>query len=138
MASLAAIALLAVVLGAPPAHTAECRNISYAAERSGLRTYLAAHGFSRSQQAFLLDGAERRVRELPQSRLNAKGAECGIKAARAQVLGCLNHMLASTVLPKDGMSGQALWGKSDVSRHEALVIGLFHACRAAALQTMFR
>jgi len=135
---LAAIALLALICATAPAHAADCRDISPAAEHSKLQSYLASHGFSHSQQAFLLNGADRRIRELPPSRLNANGAYCGIKAARAQVLGRLNSMLQSTALPKDGMSGQALWGKADVSRHEALVMGLFHACCGGALQAMFR
>jgi hypothetical protein len=133
------IALLIVALGAAAAQAASaCRDIDYATQRAKLQRFLASHDFSQGEQAFLVKGADRRVREMLQGRLNARGAACGIKAVRAHVLGCLNSTLPSTfksVPSPNRKTGKTLWGKVNVAAREAAVIGAFHTCRGAAMET---
>lgn len=132
-----ALALM-LACGAPAVEAAQsCPQVSYSAERARLNKLLAANAFSRDESTFLLKGAERRLTELPQDRLNAQGAECGIQAVRAFVLGCVNETLPDalkSVRTPRAKSGQAYWGKANVSRREAGVIGMVHACRAAAME----
>ncbi|WDZ75153.1 hypothetical protein PWG15_11010 [Ensifer adhaerens] len=130
-----------VAFGAPAAEGAQsCPQVSYSAERARLQKLLAANAFSREESAFLLKGVDQRLRELPKVRLNAQGAECGIQAVRAFVLGCVNETLPdilTSLRTPSAKSGQAYWGKADVSRREAGAIGMIHACRAAAMETFF-
>lgn len=133
---LALIALVALGLEAAPALAADCQDISYAAERAKLQRYMASHNYPRSDQTFLLAGVDRRVKQLRESNLNERGAACGIKAVRAQVLGCMNRGLPSSLPSTKRKTGAAYWGKADVSAPEALVIGMFHACMGAALEVM--
>jgi hypothetical protein len=137
---LAAITLLFLAFGGTPVQAADCRDISGAKERAKLQGFLAANDFSPREQAFLLKGVEQRVKEMPESRLNASGAACGIKAVRAQILGCLNQTLPSTypsLSAPERKTGKAFWGKANVSAREGTVIGLFHACRGAAMEHFF-
>jgi hypothetical protein len=127
---------MAFGLGAAPGLAANCQDISYATERAKLQRYMSSHDYSRSEQAFLLAGVDRRVKQLRESNLNERGAACGIKAVRAQVLGCMNRGLPSSLPSKKRKTGSAFWGKADVSAPEALVIGMFHACMGASLEVM--
>ena len=132
-----AIAFGGIFLSAVSAKAANCRDISYAAERTKLERYLSSNGFSRGEQAFLSKGADQRIKDMPQRRLNERGAACGIKAVRAQVLGCLNQLLPSTLPPPERRTGKSLWSKANISARESLVIGMFHGCRASALELFF-
>ncbi|HEV7323082.1 MAG TPA: hypothetical protein VGO04_31140 [Ensifer sp.] len=134
-----AIAFLLAACGAPAAEAAQsCPQVSYSAERARLQKLLGVNAFSRAESTFVLEGVDQRLRELPKARLNAKGAECGIQAVRAFVLGCVNETLPDvlkSVRMPSAKSGEAYWGKANVSRREAGAIGMVHACRAAAMET---
>jgi hypothetical protein len=133
----ALVVLMALNLGGLSAQAADCRDISHAAERSRLQRYLSSKGFSKSDQTFLLNGSNKRIRELPQSGLNTLGAACGVKAVRAQVLGCLNNLLPSSVPTADRKTGKTFWGKANVSARASLVIGTFHICRAGVMEKFY-
>ena len=134
-----AIALVLGACGGPAAEAAQsCPEVSYPGERARLSKLLAANAFSREESTFLLKGVDQRLRELPQGRLNAQGAECGIQAVRAFILACVNETLPDalkSVRAPSAKSGQADWGKANVSRREAGAIGMVYACRAAAMET---
>jgi hypothetical protein len=134
-----AMAFTLAGFSAPAAEAApSCPKISYSAERARLQKVLSANAFPRDETAFLLRGVDQQLKEMPQIRLNAHGAECGIQAVRALVLGCVNktlsEMLETTSRPS-AKSGQAYWDKANVSRREAALIGVTHACRSAAMET---
>lgn len=92
--------------------------------------------YSEPERDFLLKGAEVRVRELKQSALNERGTNCGIEAVRGHVLGCVVAQLPS-MGSSDRKTGKSFWGKPNVSAREAAFIGIFHACRGAAMKAMF-
>jgi len=135
--AVATIVLMLFGLEATPALAADCRDISYATERAKLQRYMSSHDYPRNDQAFLLAGVDRRVRQMRESDLNERGAACGIKAVRAQVLGCMNRGLPPRLPSTKRNTGKAFWGKANVSAPSALVIGMFHACTGAALEVMF-
>ncbi|MBP1873889.1 hypothetical protein J2Z19_003608 [Ensifer adhaerens] len=115
-----------------------CPKVNYATEYAKLQKVMSKSAFPRDEQAFLLGGVERQLSDLSQRQLNVRGQECGTKAVRAHVIGCVN----ATLLPALGSirspgskSGKALWGKANVSRREAITIGMFDACRLAAMDT---
>lgn len=134
-----AIALVLAACGAPAAGAAQsCPQVSYSVERARLQKLLTANAFPREESAFVLEGVDQRLREMPRRHLNAQGAECGIQSVRAFVLGCVNETLPDvlkSVRTPSAKSGQAHWGKANVSRREAGAIGMVHACRAAAMET---
>lgn len=134
---LVAMVLAAFHVGSNSAEAANCRDISYAAERSKLQKYFATKGFSKADRAFLLVGIDKRLMEMPKGRLNARGAACGIKAVRAQVLACAIQQLPASLPPSERRTGKALWGETNVSARAALIVGLFHACRGAAMEALF-
>ena len=121
-----------------PAHAKNvCRDIQLPAERAKLSRLLTSNGFSREEARFILKGADQQINGIRQSRLSPAGKECGLAAVRALVLGCLNHTLPSTLrstASPDRKTGKALWGKPDVTRREAAVIGMAHVCKASAME----
>ncbi|WAX94295.1 hypothetical protein N7E70_021875 [Aminobacter sp. NyZ550] len=114
-----------------------CPAVSQAAERGKLQQLLSSNGVPKAERAFLLAGAEQRLKEMQPSALNADGAQCGIKVVRAHVLGCMNAALAQAfrTTPADKPSVNALWGRAGLSARGALFVGIFHACRGAAAET---
>ncbi|HEV7307606.1 hypothetical protein [Ensifer sp.] len=141
LGTLFAITFVLAGFSASPGEAApSCAKVSYSAERARLQKVFATNAFLHDESAFLLKGLDRRLKEMPQGRLNARGAQCGIQAVRALVLGCMNEILpsqlASTVKPA-AKTGKAYWGKDNVSRREALVIGMANMCRASATDALF-
>jgi hypothetical protein len=134
---LAAVAVLSATAPLTSAASAgACGDASYAGERSKLERVLVARSYSKAERSFLLGGADRRVRELKRNALNERGRRCGIEAVRAHVLGCVAAQLPRAPSP-DRKTGKAMWGKTNVVGREAVFIGSFHACRGAALETLF-
>ncbi|MBW8640643.1 hypothetical protein K1W69_25850 [Hoeflea sp. WL0058] len=136
------LAILLLTFGVSTASAAtNCSPISYGAERSKLRVFLASNGYAQSEQTFLLRGSDRRVREIRSGQLNDRGVECGVKKVRAYVLGCMNNslpwLLRSVASPAERTTVK-LWGKARVSRREAAFIGKFHLCRAGAMEVFFK
>ncbi|MBK5569824.1 hypothetical protein [Ensifer sp. SSB1] len=114
-----------------------CPKISYSAERSKLQQFLSSSAVPRDDVRFLVKGVEQRVREIPQNRLNARGLECGVQTLRALVLGCVNETMPASfrsLTSPSRKTGKTLWGKANVSGGEAVVIGMFHACRGGATE----
>jgi len=128
---------LAVLAASAAAAAGACPTVSQAAERGKLQQLLASNGVAKSERAFLLAGAEQRLKQMLPSALNADGAQCGIKVVRAHVLGCMNATLPSALrtTPANKTSGKALWGRAGLSARGALFIGMFHACHGAAAET---
>jgi hypothetical protein len=113
-----------------------CQKIQ-SAERANLSRFLSSSGFSKEESTFLLRGVDQKLSEIKRSHLNARGRECGLNAVRALVIGCLNNVLPSTlrsITSPNRKTGKAMWGKSDVTRREAAVIGMTHACKAGAME----
>jgi len=130
-------AMLIAFSGASAEAASACQKVKYAAERSKLQRLLSSNAFPRGERDFLLKGIEKRVGEVTQSRLNARGVECRIQGVRALIFGCLNETLPSTLRSApslDRKTGKTLWGKANVSSREAAVIGMFHACRGSAME----
>lgn len=92
---------------------------------------------SGGEATFLLKGAEQRLKEMRSLDLNERGAQCGIDYVRAHVFGCMNVTAASAIraIPTKEKSRKALWGRPNLSARGAVFIGMFHACRAAAMET---
>ena len=114
-----------------------CQTVSQASERSKLQQLLSANGVSKSERAFLLAGAEQRLKEIQSHALNARGAQCGINTVRAHILGCMNSTLPSALstTSPDRKSSKALWGRTGLSARGGLFIGMFHACRGGAMDS---
>lgn len=132
-----ALALLAFE-GANAFAAGACQNVNYAIERGKLQKLLSANDAPKAEWAFLLNGAEQRIREMQQKSLNARGAQCGIEAVRAHIFACLNNTLPSTLRSTPSANrktGKVIWGKPNVSAREAAFIGMFHACRGAAAES---
>ncbi|NGO52869.1 hypothetical protein [Allomesorhizobium camelthorni] len=116
---------------------AACPPAAVAAERNALQRLLMARGVSQAERQFLLTGADKRIRELRHEGLNKRGAECGVAAVRAHVLRCVGDTLPS--FPSSNQKTNAsYWGKTNVSAREAAFIGVFHACRAGALEVFMK
>jgi hypothetical protein len=132
-----ALAILAsAVVGAHAATS--CQSLKYANERGKLQKLLYSNSFPSAERVFVLSGAEQRIREVQPNALNARGKKCGIDAVRASIFGCMNHTLPSTLRSTpspDRKTGKAFWGKPNVSAREAAFIGIFHACRAGAVES---
>jgi hypothetical protein len=136
--SLALGLALSVLASSGPSNAAgTCRALSHAAERSKLQQLLSRNLVSDSEQAFLLAGAEQRLKELQPRSLNARGVQCGIDAVRTQVLGCMNSVLPSILrtASSDKKSSKLFWGRAKLSDSGLGFIGSFHACRGAAMET---
>ncbi|MGQ3211543.1 MAG: hypothetical protein ACT6U0_01765 [Shinella sp.] len=117
-----------------------CQKIQFSTERANLSRLLSSSGFSKEENLFLLRGVDQKLSEIKRGLLNARGSECGLNAVRALVIGCLNHSLPSTlrsITSPNRKTGKALWGKSDVTRRDAAVIGMTHACKASAMEHFF-
>jgi hypothetical protein len=130
--------VLFVLASSGPSNAAgTCRALSQATERSKLQQLLSQNLVPDSEQAFLLAGAEQRLKELQPRSLNARGIQCGIDAIRTQVLGCMNSVLPSVLQARQRVRkpSKVLWGRSDLSARGAGFIGIFHACRGAAMET---
>lgn len=115
----------------------DCRDVNYSTERAKLEKLLSKSDFSQGARSFLMKQVDLRVMEVPESSLNARGVECGIRAVRAQILACLNHVLPETlkeILEQNQKTGKTAWGKVNVSNHELVFIGIFHACRGSAME----
>lgn len=115
-----------------------CPKVNATAERAKLQKLLSKNAVPRGEQAFLLEGVQRNLRDLSQSQLNARGQECGVQAVRGYVMACVNATLPpeiQSVRSPGSKTGKAFWGKANVSRREAIVIGMFHACDAATMET---
>ena len=126
-----------LVFAVMAAHSSDaCRNADRAVEWSRLERLLAANGIPEGERTFLSKGAEKRLKELTEKALNARGARCGIEAVRTLVLGCLNSTLepALQAASIDGTSREALWGRQGISVRAGVFIGMFHACRAGAME----
>ncbi|MFI0848601.1 hypothetical protein [Mesorhizobium sp. IMUNJ 23232] len=132
------IASAILASGVVGAHAAtSCQSLKYADERSRLQMLLSSNNFPRAERAFVLTGAERRIREVRPNALNARGKKCGINAVRASIFGCMNQTLPSTLrsVPSPARkTGKTFWGKPNVSAREAAFIGIFHACRGGAAE----
>lgn len=128
---------LSVEAAAKPKNT--CSELNYSNERNILEKRLSKNGYSLSQVRFLLNGIDRRTNELRQGQLTDRGRQCGIKAVRTTVIACLNYQLPKLIKTTSDLNhstGETYWNKINVSKGEALVIGLFHACRGAAMETL--
>jgi hypothetical protein len=114
-----------------------CQSLNQASEHGNLQRLMSSNGFSKQEQAFLLAGTEQRLKEVQPRALNARGAQCGIGAVRAHILGCMNSTLPSALrtTPANRKSRKALWGQSGLSARGAVFIGMFHACRGGAMET---
>lgn len=114
-----------------------CQSLNQASERGKLQQLLSSNGFSKDERAFLLAGAEQRLKAVQSRALNARGAQCGIGAVRAHILGCMNSTLPSALrtTPADRKSSKALWGRAGLSARGAVFIGMFHVCRGGAMET---
>jgi hypothetical protein len=132
LAAVSAVVLIVADISAAGARSCP----TYRDARSNLERVLTARSYPKAERSFLLGGADRRVRELRRSALNEQGEQCGIDAARAHVLGCVEAGLPRVGSP-DRKTGTTLWGKANVSAREAAFIGEFHACRGAALEYLF-
>jgi len=116
-----------------------CSRISYSIERDKLDHILVKNGYTAKQKRFLLAGINKRTHEIREGHLNEQGAACDIASVRAQILGCLNFQLPSAVKSLSDLgkrTGDTLWGNPNITRRESLVIGLFHSCRLAAMETL--
>ncbi|TCK28936.1 hypothetical protein EV667_2951 [Ancylobacter aquaticus] len=132
----AGLLLAFLAIGAVGAHSADaCRTAYRTVEWSKLKRLLAANGIPESERSFLSAGAEKRLKELTKSDLNVRGAHCGIEQVRTLVLGCLNSTLepALQAVPIDRVSREGLWGRPGISVRAGVFIGMFHACRAGAM-----
>lgn len=120
------------------AHAASfCRTVSYAGERTKLQRIMTSNEYSREERKFILAGVEERLKEIQKNHLNAKGADCGIQAVRAHILGCMNSTLPSVLVSARSTgqgTGTVQWGKRNVTDREAVAIGMLHACRANAMK----
>lgn len=114
-----------------------CTTVSHASERRELQQLLSSNGVSDGEQAFLLAGAEQRLKEVRSNSLNARGAQCGIESVRAHILSCMNNTLPTALrsTPPDKKSSAALWGRAGLSVRGGVFIGVFHACRGGAMET---
>lgn len=131
--------LLVLIIGAPAQAAGKCPDIAYGSENAKLRKLLVSTGFSRSERSFLLGQIDSRVGKITKSRLNARGAECGVKTVRAMVVGCLNHTLPGTlkaVPVLDRKTRKTFWGKANVTSREAAFIGMYHVCHASAADAL--
>lgn len=134
-------AILATALHCAPTHAATpaaCGQASVSAAQVKLRLLLKESGAPNKEQAFLLDGAVRRVQEIRPESLNAAGRQCGLEAVRALVLSCLAATLPDllrAVPSPDRRVAYAEWGRTELSAREGVFIGMFHACRGAAMET---
>jgi hypothetical protein len=131
--------LTALVLGTTIANASgACLTHTYGTERSKLQSLLAAKNYPKVERVFLISGADQRVREIRPNMLNARGTDCGVDAVRALILSCLNDGLPSALRsggsPHDRKTGASMWGKVNVSAREGTFIGIFHACRGAAIE----
>lgn len=130
------LSLWLLALAMVDANAQTCQT-TFHGERAKLERLLASRSYTKSESKFLLLGAQTRVQELKQSSLNERGSRCGIQAVRANVFGCVAAQLPSPGSP-DRQTGTSLWGKSNVSAREAAFIGIFHACRGAAVEALFK
>jgi hypothetical protein len=114
-----------------------CQSVNQASELGKLQRLLSSNGFSKDERTFLLAGAKRRLEKVRSRALNERGAQCGIGAVRALILGCMNSTLPSTLrtTPVDRKSSKALWGRAGLSARGAVFIGMFHACYGGAMET---
>ncbi len=105
-------------------------------EQQKFARYLVRGGLNKSQVDFLTDGAMRRASDLPKTGLNTRGKTCGIAQVRATVISCVN-----AVAPKSKLSTvkttKSFWGKPNLTQGELLVIGLFHTCKAGAMESFY-
>ncbi|MBL8576157.1 MAG: hypothetical protein JNK47_02940 [Mesorhizobium sp.] len=134
----AAVALVAltVTISINPAMAASCRDISMKTERLKFTQYLVRSGLKKSQVDFLTNGAVRRANELSKTGMNERGKSCGIAHVRASVLSCLNAIAPGSSLSLE-KTGKSAWGRSNLTRGEMLIIGLFHTCRAGAMESFY-
>lgn len=129
-------AVLNFALSANSAMAASCQNVSMQAERKKLAAFLVRGGMHKSQVVFLTNGAVRRANELPKTGLNERGKSCGIAPVRATVIGCLNAIVPGSRL-SSARTSKSSWGKSNLTQGEMLVVGLFHTCRASAMESFY-
>lgn len=117
-----------------------CPAINLASERSKLQKLLTSKGVPKNERAFLLDGADKRLKELQSRSLNARGAQCGIDVVRGMVLGCMNDGLPSLLesMPADRKASDAVWGRAGLSARSAAFVGVFHSCRAVAMDILLK
>jgi hypothetical protein len=133
-----AIALMLTAFGGATARAGQtCQMVKYVTTRIALQQLLASNNFSKDEKTFLLKGVDERAKEIGQANLNTRGFECGLQTVRASILGCMVEVLPSTLQSLSAprrKTGRAIWGKTDVSRREGAVIGIFHNCRASAAE----
>lgn len=133
--------ILGTALNCAPTHAATpaaCGQASVSAVQVKLRRLLEESGAPNKEQAFLLDGAARRVQEIRRESLNDAGRRCGLEAVRALVLSCLAQTLPAAlraVPSPERRVTYAEWGRTELSAREVVFIGMFHACRGAAMET---
>lgn len=135
---------LALVLATPSFATAQtappgaCKSIHYAVEHQRLDDLLRAEGVPSGERSFLLEGADRRLRELRPAELNPTGRACGVEAVRALVFGCVNATLPDllrTLPTPERPFAEKLWGRTGLPNRAAAVVAMFHACRGAAAES---
>jgi hypothetical protein len=134
-------ALSCVGYSAPDADAATgCPAINLASERSKLQKLLTSKGVAKDERSFLLEGADKRLKELQSRSLNARGAQCGIDTVRGMVLGCMNDGLPSLLssTPADRKASEAVWGRAGLSARGAAFVGIFHSCRAVAMDILLK
>lgn len=122
--------------GSVSAAPLSCSTAELSGERSKLQRSLRLDIASSGEVGFLMRGAERRLKELRFRDLNVRGAQCGIEFVQAHVFRCINSTAPSAIqaIPTKEKSVKALWGRAGLSARGAAYIGMFHACRAAAME----
>lgn len=136
---------LALMLAAPSIATAQaappgaCKSIHYAVERQRLDDLLRAEGVPSGERSFLLEGADRRLREIRPADLNPTGRACGVEAVRAMVFGCVNATLPGLLraLPApERPFAETLWGRTGLPNRAAAFVTMFRLCRATAAERL--
>lgn len=123
--------------GSASAASVACGSANLAVERGNFQRLLRSNIGAKGEGAFLLQGAEHRLKAMRSSDLNRRGSQCGIDTVRAHVYSCVNSTVtpAMSAIATKQESTKALWGRPHLSARGALVIGMFEACRAAAKET---
>ncbi|MFH1794130.1 MAG: hypothetical protein ABIK36_03685 [Pseudomonadota bacterium] len=107
-----------------------------------MNSMLTAKGYPSAERRFLMAGAASELAPLGQLKLIKRVEKCGIDWARAHILSCTHNSVEflwrHIKSPEKVAKNISEWGKNSINSREAVFIGGFFSCYAAARKELFR